>query len=87
MLSPDIASQTSLCEQIHAQRELTRFIDIARLQKRKRSNTDFIFPFNDKLLHLSSANVLYAENIAELLSQYLNQRFVDALIAIVIYNV
>ena len=57
------------------------------VQKRKRPNTDLLFLSGDKPLPSSSANVLRAAGIAELLSQYPNQRFVDTLTSIVTHGI
>ena len=57
------------------------------VQKRKRPNTDLLFLSGDKPLPSSSANVLRAAGIVELLSQYPNQRFVDTLTSIVTHGI
>ena len=85
----DMTSQILLCEQTNAQIEscFKQLSNCMQSRKRKCSNIDLLFLTEDKSFSSFSANVLRAADIAELLSQYLNQRFVDTLISIATHDV
>ena len=84
-----MTSQILLCEQTNAQIEscFKQLSNCMQSRKRKCSNIDLLFLTEDKSFSSFSANVLRAADIAELLSQYLNQRFVDILISIATHDV
>src|SRR5438046_2397489 len=85
----DMISQTFLCRQINAQIEscFKQLSNCIQSWKRKCSNIDLLFLTGDKSFLSFSANVLYAIDIAKLLSQYFNQHFVDILIFIAMHDV